>query len=327
MTRIQKLLSFAIALGLVALGPAAAHAQAERYPARPIRIVVPFAAGGAVDTLARLVGGKLGESIGQPVIIENRAGAGGNLAAEIVAKAAADGYTILLTTNGLAIAPSLYNKLPFDPAQDFRPVTQVVASALVLVASPKSELKTVQEFVAAAKARPGGLNYGSTGIANPLHLTMEMIKIAAGLDVQPVPYRGDAPLMAALIAGEIEVAVVPMITARPHIDGGRLRALAVTAGRRSSALPDVPTLMEQGVAVDSSSWNALFAPAQTPPEIVETIQRETRKVLGLADVRERINGFGAEPVGSTPDEFAALFKADILRFARIVEDAKIPKQD
>src|SRR5262249_14680193 len=168
MTRKQKL--FAIALGLVALGTAAAHAQAERYPARPIRIVVPFAAGGAVDTLARLVGGKLGESIGQPVIIENRAGAGGNLAAEIVAKAAADGYTILLTTNGLAIAPSLYNKLPFDAAQDFRPVTQVVASALVLVASPKSELETVQEFVAAAKARPGGLNYGSTGIANPLHL-------------------------------------------------------------------------------------------------------------------------------------------------------------
>ena len=261
------------------------------------------------------------------MIIENRAGAGGNLAAEIVAKAPPDGYTILLTTNGLAIAPSLYNKLPFDAAQDFRPVTQVVASALVLVASPKSELKTVQEFVTAAKAKPGALNYGSTGIGNPLHLTMEMIKVAAGLDVQPVPYRGDAPLNAALIAGEIEVAVVPMATARPHIEGGRLRALAVTAAKRSSALPDVPTLMEQGVTVDSSSWNALFAPAQTPPETVATIQRETRKALEAADVRERIKGFGAEPVGSTPEEFSALFKADLARFARIVEDAKIPKQD
>ena len=323
----QKFLPWTVALVLLALGAAEAHAQTERYPARPIRIVVPFAAGGAVDTLARLVGGKLGDSIGQPVIIENRAGGGGNLAAEIVAKAPPDGYTILLTTNGLAIAPSLYRKLPFDAAQDFRPVTQVVASALVLVASPKSELKTVQEFVAAAKARPGGLNYGSTGIGNPLHLTMEMIKVAAGLDVQPVPYRGDAPLNAALIAGEIEVAVVPMATARPHIEGGRLRALAVTAAQRSSALPDVPTLMEQGVSVDSSSWNALFAPAQTPAEIVGTIQRETRKALEAADVRERIRSFGAEPVGSTPEEFSALFKADLARFARIVEDAKIPKQD
>jgi tripartite-type tricarboxylate transporter receptor subunit TctC len=321
----MRLLS--LALVLAALGIVAQPAQAQTYPNRPIRIVVPFVAGGGVDTLARLIGARLSDAMGQPVIVENRPGAGGNAGADAVAKAPPDGYSILLTTNGHAIAPALYRKLAFDPAQDFVPVTQLVASSLVLVASPKSQLTSVQDLIAAAKAKPGGLNYGSTGVGNPLHLTMEMVKIAAGIDVQPVPYRGDAPLNTALIAGDVEVAVVPMVTARPLIEGGRLRALAVTGAQRSPALPDVPTLTEQGVAVESSSWQGFFVPAQTPRDVVLLIQRETKKVLEAADVRERIKAFGAEPVGSTPEEFAAKFKADLARFARIVEEARIPKQD
>jgi tripartite-type tricarboxylate transporter receptor subunit TctC len=310
---------------LAALG--GEHACAESYPSRPVRIVVPFAAGGALDVLARLIGGKLSDGMGQPVIVENRAGAGGNLGADAVAKSPPDGYTILLTTNGLAIAPALYRKLPFDPAQDVTPVTQILASSLVLVASLRSQLASVQELIAAARSKPGGMNYGSTGAGNPLHLTMEMVKIAAGIDLQAVPYRGDAPLHAALIAGDVDVAVVPMATARPHIDGGRVRALAITGAQRSPALPDVPTLTEQGVAVESASWQGFFVSTNTPREVMLTIQRETRKVLAMPDVLERIKAFGAEPVGSTPEEFAAKFKADLARFARIVEEAKIPKQD
>jgi tripartite-type tricarboxylate transporter receptor subunit TctC len=318
-------ISLVALLLLAALG--GENACAESYPSRPVRIVVPFAAGGALDVLARLIGGKLSDAMGQPVIVENRAGAGGNLGADAVAKSPPDGYTILLTTNGLAIAPALYRKLPFDPAQDVTPVTQILASSLVLVASLRSQLASVQELIAAARSKPGGMNYGSTGTGNPLHLTMEMVKIAAGIDLQAVPYRGDAPLHAALIAGDVDVAVVPMATARPHIDGGRVRALAITGGKRSPALPDLPTLTEQGVAVESASWQGFFVSANTPRDVMMTIQQETRKVLAMPDVLERIKAFGADPVGSTPEEFAAKFKADMARFARIVEDAKLPKQD
>lgn len=320
-------LLIALSLALTASCLPAADVAAEIYPARPVHIVVPFAAGGAVDTLGRLIGAKLAEPFNQPVIVENRAGAGGLLGAEVVAKSPPDGYTILLTTNGHAIAPALYRKLAFDPVQDFVAVTQIVASSLVLVASPKSQFTSVRELIAAAKARPGKLNYGSTGVGNPLHLTMEMIKTAAAIDLQPIPYRGDAPLNAALIAGDIEVAVVPMVTARALIADGRLRALALTGAQRLPALPDVPTLIEQGVAVESSSWIGFFAPANTPRDIVLRIQQETGTALAAPDVQERIKAFGSEPVGSTPEAFAAKFATDLARFAQIVEAARIPKQD
>jgi tripartite-type tricarboxylate transporter receptor subunit TctC len=317
---------FALATLIVVFAIATGAASAQPYPNRPIRIFVPFAAGGAVDALGRLVGAKLSDNLGQPVLVENRAGAGGNLAPDVVAKSPPDGYTLLLTTNGLAISPALYRALPFDVLKDLAPVTQLLNSSLVLVASPKSQITSVQQLIAQAKARPGALNYGSTGIGNPLHLTVEMIKSAADIELQPVPYRGDAPLMTALIAGEIEIAVVPMATGRPHIEAGRLRALAIT-GRRSPVLPEVATLMEQGVPVDSSSWQGFFVPAATPRDVVLKIYEETRKAIETPDVRERIKSFGADPVASTPDEFAAHFKADIAKFAKIVEDAKIPKLD
>src|SRR4051812_11160601 len=316
-----------LALATAALGLNAGTAHAQRFPAKPVRLIVPFAAGGAVDVLARLLGNKLTEAIGQPVLVENRPGVGGNLGADAVAKSPPDGYTILQTPNGMAITPALYKNLPFDALKDFTPVTQVVASTLILVGSPHLPVTSTRELIALAKAKPGSLNYGSSGIGNPLHLTMEMFKNAAGIDVLAVPYRGDAQINAALIAGEVQIAVVPLATARPLVEGGQLRALGVTGARRAAAMPNVPTIAEAIAGFDSSSWQGWFVAAKTPREIVEFIQRETAKVLALPDVRERLTAMVYEPVGSTPAEFEAYFKADVARFAKVVADANIPKQD
>jgi tripartite-type tricarboxylate transporter receptor subunit TctC len=313
---------------LAALGVPAGGSHAQSYPTKQVRLVVPFAAGGTVDALARVVGAKLSEAFKQPVIIENRPGAGGNLAADAVAKAAPDGHTILLTTNGHAISPSLYRTLPYDTIKDFIPVTQLIASSLVLVANPKLQAKSVPELIELAKSTPGGLTYGMTGVGTPLHLTMEMLKHATGIAVTPVPYRGDAPLLTALVAGEVPMAITPLATTRPHVEAGTLRALAVTGATRSPALPEVPTVAEQGVAgFASSSWQGFFVPAHTPREIVAVIQQTTSKVLELPDVRERLKLFGSEPVGSTPEEFEERFRADIGKFAQIVREARIPQQD
>ena len=321
---IVALTTVALTVVLAALGPA----SAQSYPTKPIRVIVPFAAGGAVDVLARLVSAKMSESVGQPVIIENRAGAAGNVAADAVAKSPPDGYTILQNTNGQAISPSLYKSLPFDAVKDFTPVTQLVASQLLLVATPSLPAKSVQELIALAKAKPGSLNYGMTGIGNPLHLTVEMFKHAAGIELQAVPYRGDAPLNTALIAGEVHLAVVPFATAKPHVEAGRLRALAIPGAKRSPALPQVPTIAESGLpGFESSSWQGWFVPANTPGEIVALIQREAAKALNAPDVRERLEATANEVVASTPEAFAAVFKNDLAKFAKVVKDAKIPLQD
>jgi tripartite-type tricarboxylate transporter receptor subunit TctC len=303
-------------------------AAAQTYPSRPIRVVVPFVAGGAVDLLARIMGQKLTEALGQPVIIENRPGAAGNAAADSVAKAPPDGYAILQTTNGLAISHSLYKKLPFDPVKDLVPVTQIVASQLLLVATPSLPAKNTRELIALAKSKPGTLNYGMTGIGNPLHLTMEMLMHAGGVKFQPIPYRGDAPLNTALIAGEVHLAVVPFATAKPNIEAGKLRALGIAGARRSPSLPDVPTIAESGVpGFESGSWQGWFVPAGTPPAVIALIQREAAKALKMPDVRARMDATANEVVGSTPAEFAVRYKADLARFAKVVKDAGIPQQD
>src|SRR5580704_15579990 len=317
-----------LALGLAALCLGCAGARAQGFPERPVRIIVPFAAGGAVDDLARIVGVKLGNAFRQPVVVENHAGAGGNLGADVVAKSAPDGTTILQTTNGQAISPALYRALPFDAVADFVPVTQLVASTLVLVAGPGLPVGSPAELIALAKSRPGKLNYGSSGIGNPLHLTMEMIKFAAGIEIEPVPYRGDAQINTALMGGEVEIAVVPLATSLPLIAAGKLRALAVTSAQRTAALPDVPTIAESGVAgFASSSWQGFFVPTRTPRDIVERIQRETAQVLQAPDVRGRLAALSYEPVGSTPQEFAAYFRSELARFAGVVKQAHIPPQD
>jgi tripartite-type tricarboxylate transporter receptor subunit TctC len=305
-----------------------ASAPAQDFPTRPVRIIVPFAAGGAVDDLARIVGAKLSAVWRQPVVIENHAGAGGNLGADLVARSPPDGSIILQTTNGQAISPSLYRALPFDALADFTPVTQLVASTLVLVASPNLPVESTRELIALAKARPGQLNYGSSGVGNPLHLTMEMIKADAGIEIEPVPYRGDAQINTALMAGEVDVAVVPLATSLPLIAAGRLRALGVTSPHRAAALPDVPTIAESGVAgFASTSWQGLFVPGRTPRDIVELIQRDTARVLQAPDVRARLKALSYEPVGSSPADFTAYFKSEFARFADVVRQAHIPPQD
>ena len=317
-----------IASGLVFIGTLlAASASAQPYPNRPIRILVPFAAGGAVDVLPRLLGAKLADGLGQTVIIENRAGAGGNLASDVLAKSPPDGYTILQTVNGIAISPSLYKTLPFDVHKDFIAVTQLVRSQLILVATPHLPANNVAELIALAKSKPGALNYGSTGIGNPLHLTMEMLKSAGGLDIQAVHYRGDAPANLALIAGEIQLGVMPMATTLPLVRDGKIKALAIGGAQRSPAMPEIPTIGETIPGFESTSWQGYFVPAGTPREIVQRLHQEAVKILKLPDVLERLRAGGNEPVGSTPEEFDARVKVDIVKYAKIIEDAKIPKQD
>ncbi len=316
------------ALVLLLAAAAPHHAAAETYPSRPIRLIVPFPPGGAADILARLIGNKVAEQVGQPIIVENKPGAGGTLGADAAAKSPPDGYTILHNTNGAAIAPALYRTLPFDTAKDFAPVTQIVASNLALVASPKSGITSVQELLTRARANPGKLNYGSSGPGNPLQLTMEMLKRAAGVDIVAVPFRGDGQIHTALIAGEIEVAVIPLSAAVPLIQEGRLTALAVTGPKRSATVANVPTVAEAAnlPGFASAGWQGWFMPAGTPGAAIERIQAEVAKAIATPEINERLKSMAYEPVGSTPAMFEAYFKDEIVKFTNLIADAKIPKQ-
>jgi tripartite-type tricarboxylate transporter receptor subunit TctC len=307
---------------------APALAQSGTYPNRPVRIVVPFAPGGGVDTVGRLVAAKMSDLLGQPVIIENRGGAGGNVGTTVVAKSPPDGYTILFTTSGHAISPALYRNLPFDAAKDFVPVTQILATTFVLMAKPSLPANTLVDLIALAKAKPGTLNYGSSGHGSSLHVAVEMFKQSAGVDITHVPYRGDAPLRAALMAGEVDLGIASQSTALADVSSGLVRALAVIGPRRSTALPQTPTFAESGVAgLENLSWNGFFVPAGTPPEIVSAIQKAAAAALAAPEVRNRILGTGQEPIGNPSEEFAAMVNAEFTRFARAIERAGIQRLD
>lgn len=313
---------------VIMLGLATGSALAQSYPTKPVRLVVPFPAGGAVDTVARTLGQKLSETLKQQVVVENRAGAGGNIGTDAVAKAAPDGYTILMTTHGHAISPNLYRKLPYDSVKDFAPVTQLTSSFLLLVASPSLPAASLKELIALAKAKPGSLNYGSTGLGAPPHLVTELVKIMAGIDMAHIPYKGDAPLFSALLGGEVQVAFVPPVTGLPHVKSGRLRALAVTSAKRSPTLPDVPTVAEAGVSgFEYTGWLAILAPAGTPREIVGKLQGDIARLLATPEMRDRFLGWGYEPVAGTPEDFAARLRADIARYAKVIKEARIPLVD
>jgi len=315
-------LSIALACGITDT------AQAQGWPNRTVRIVVPYAPGGGVSVLAQILGAKLSEIVKQPVVIDNRPGAGGNIGSDAVAKSAPDGYTILLHTSALASAPALYKTLPFDVVKDFAPVTMVIATQLLVAGSPKNPATTLRELIAQAKAKPGTLNYASSGPGSSLHLFAELFKTAAGVDFQHIPYRGDAPMITALIGGDVQLAFLPQATGGAAIQGGTIRGLAVTGTKRQTALPDLPTVSEQGVAgLEQGSWNAMWVAAGTPPDIVQAIQQAMVKVLADPLVHERLTSVGQEPVGNAPAEFEAQFKADIARFAKVVETAKIPKME
>lgn len=315
-------------LGAVAPAAVAAHfpaAFAQAYPSRPIRFIVPFAAGaGVLDIMARLVGQHLGTSLGQQVIIDNRPGAGGNVGAEVVARAAPDGYTMLMGATALVVSPYLYAKLPFDPLTDLVPVTQVNSAPLLLVVHPSLPVNSVAELIAFAKAQPGKLNYGSGGVGATPFLATELFKAMAGIDVVHVPYKGGAPALADLVAGQLSFMIENVPGTLPLVRDGKLRALAITSRQRLALVPELPTMEEAGVpGYEMIGWNGIFLPAATPPAIVSRLNAELVKVLRSAEVGEQLARLGAVPVGSTPEQFAAFVKDESRRWGKIIKDLGI----
>jgi len=304
---------------LLALSLAWSAASAQEYPARPIRIVLPFSPGGGTDLLARLLSKRFYEVFGQAATVDNRPGAGGNLGAEIVAKSAADGYTLLMSTASLAVNVSLYSKLAYDLRRDLIPITQVASAPLVVTVHPSVPAHNVKEFVALAKKTRGGLNFGSNGTGTTSHLGMVMFTQAAGISLTHIPYKGAGALMTSLLSGEVEMGFPAVISVQPHIRSGKLRALAVTTKRKSSVLPDVPTLDATYPGFDIDNWFALFAPAGTPAAIVNRIYSEVVKALEHAESKAFMRNEGAEPVGSSPADFAAFVAREIEKYARIVK--------
>jgi len=301
--------------------------QAQSYPVKPVRLVVPFPPGGATDLVARTLAQKVSESWKQQVVVENRAGAGGNIGADAVAKSAPDGYSLLLNIQGQSISASLYRKLPFDAIKDFTPIVQVTSSYLVLVGNPRLP-GNVKEIIAMAKAQPGKLNIGSTGLGAPPHLTAELFNSVAGTQIVHIPYKGDAPLTPALLTDEVQLAFLPLSAALQHVRSGKLRALGVTGNKRGAALPDVPTLVELGMReFDIAGWIGIFGPGNLPRDIVARVRGEFIKATFLPDVMEKWPGWGYEPVGGTPEEFGAKYRSDIDVFAKIIRDAKVPLVD
>ena len=292
----------------------------QSYPNKPIRLLVAFPPGGTSDLLARTLGQKVAESVGHQVIVDNRPGAGGHICAEIAARSAPDGYTLLFGTTFLTIGVSLYSKLRYDLLKDFAPITQAVNYTNLLVVHPSLPVKSVRELIALAKSRPGQLNYGSPGNGTPPHMTGELFKTQAGVSIQHVPYKGGAPAIADLLGGQITIYFDNVPPLLQHVKTGRMRALGVTSLIRSSVLPDVPTIDESGLkGFESIGWNGPLAPAATPRKIIATLNAEFVRALSLPEIRERLLAQGAEPVGGTPEQFAAFIRSDIPKWAQVVK--------
>ena len=300
-----------------------ASAQAQSYPVKSIRLIVPFTPGGGTDILGRTIAQKLSESFGQLVIVDNRPGAGGTVGAEIAARAAPDGYTILMVSASFAVNASLY-KLPFNPIEDLAPVTQVASVPFVLTAAPSFPAGNVREMIALAKAKPDSINYGSSGNGSSPHLAGELLKMMAGIEMQHIPYKGGGPAVTDQMAGRVQLMFNTILQSLPLLQSGKLKALAVGSPKRTPAAPDIPTIAESGVpGYDFTNWFGVLAPGATPKPIVATLQREIAKHLGSAELRQRLTAEGAEPVASTPEEFAQLIRSDIDKYRRIVAAAKV----
>ncbi len=313
-------ITYAVAAVVLAAGSTLCHAQS--YPGKPLRFLVGFPPGGTSDILARTIGQKLAEALGQQVVIENRPGAGGNIGAEAAAKSPADGYTIFMGTASQAISVSLYRKLNYDLLKDFAPITQAVNYTNLLVVHPSLPVKSVKELIALAKARPGQLNYGTAGNGTPPHMTGELFKSYTGVNIQHVPYKGGAPAIADLLGGQITIMFDNVPPLLPHVQAGKMRPLAVTSLKRINVLRDVPTLDEAGLrGFDSVAWNGVLAPAGTPKEIIAKLNAEIVRILNLSDVRERLSSQGADPVGSTPEQFAAWIRSEVQKWAKVVRDS------
>ena len=312
-------------LALAFLG-LAAGAHAQDYPSKPIRLVIPYAPGGATDILGRSIAQKLGELLGQPVIVENKGGAGGNIGADLVAKAAPDGYTLLMGTIGThAINPSLYQKMPFDPVRDFVPVSLVLTNQLVLLVNPGVPVKTVGELVTYSQQPGVDLYFGSAGNGSSHHLSGELLKARSGLKMTHVPYKGSGPAVADLMAGQIQVLFSDIAGALPYTQSGKLRPLAVGGSSRSALMPALPTVAEalNLPGFDVSAWMGIFVPAGTPQPIVARLNKAIVQITRMPDVIEKFAALGAEPIGSTPEEFASHIQAELVKWKKIVSDAHV----
>ena len=295
----------------------------EKYPNRPVKIVLGFPPGQATDTVARAIAQKLGETTGQTFIVENRPGAAGIIGTDLVAKSTADGYTLVMGSSGvMAVNPGLYSKLPYDPVKDFAPITVAVTVPLFLVANPDFPPNTVKELVAYAKANPGKVNYASGGSGVTNHLAMELFKSVAGVDMVHVPYKGGPPALTDLIAGQVNVMFETGPGALPHVKSGKLKAIAVGGSKRSAAMPNLPTVAESGYpGFEAVAWIGISAPTGTPKEIITKLNSEIVKIVHLPDIKERFLGLGAESVGNTPEEFAVYLKAEIAKWGKVVKDS------
>ena len=306
----------------VALALAAHPAAAQNYPAKTIRIVVPLAAGGPGDVLARAVGQKLSENVGQPVVIDNRPGANTNVGNEFVAKAPADGYTLLATASTLTINPGLYPKLPYEAMRDFAPISLIGSAPLILVVHPSLPVRSVKELAALAKSKPGQLHYGSAGNGSVLHLAGEMFNTSAGVKLVHVPYKGVTNAFSDLLGGQISVMFPGAPIALPQVKAGKLRALATTGAARTAAAPELPPVAEAGFpGYEISVWYGLLAPAATPPAIINRLHTEISRIVQLPDIKERWATLGAEPLHNTPEQFAAFLKTDLGKWAKVIRDS------
>jgi tripartite-type tricarboxylate transporter receptor subunit TctC len=328
MTFLKSTLHFARALTFLALAaPLIASfttgaCLAQDYPSKPVRIVVPFAPGGSTDVLARIVGQKLGERSGQPVFVENRAGAGGNIGADQVAKSAPDGYTLLLGGVPHAISASLYSKLPYDLARDLTAIAEIASFPSAIVLHPSLPANSVKELVALARARPGQLSFGSAGNGSPNHLALDLFQTTAGIRMVHVPYKGSGQLIGDLLAGQVHLASMGLPVAVPHVQSGKLRAIAVTGAARSSLLPEVPTVSEAGLpGFEVTSWYGVFGPARLPADIVVKLNAEIGSTVTAPDVKERLAALGAEPSVKSPDQFGRYVREEITKWAKVVKDS------
>ena len=311
----------AVVLGAGLLGGTSALAQA--YPTKPVTIIVPFAAGGTTDILARIIGQALTAELGQSVVVDNRAGAGGNIGGQAAAKAAPDGHTLFMGTVGThAINASLYKKMPFDPVKDFAPLTRVANVPNLLVANPAQPYKSVKDLIAYAKANPGKVNFGSSGNGSSIHLSGELFKSLAKVDMQHVPYKGSAPAVTDLLGNQIDIMFDNMPSAIQHVRSGKLVPLAVTTAKRSPELPNVPTIAEAGVpGYEATSWFGMFAPAGTPAPVLAKLNAAIVKVLAQPDVKKKINEQGAEVYSETPEQFAAFIQAESVKWGKVVKES------
>ena len=295
-------------------------ATAQQFPAKSVKIIVPFPAGGTVDFFARVISAKLSDALGQSVLVENRAGAGGNIAAEAVAKAAPDGYTLLMGSEIIAINTSLYTKIGYDPVKDLAPITLVGTVPNILIVHPSLPVNSVSELIALAKKTPGKISFASTGQGTSTHLSAELFKLMANVDMLHVPYKGGPPAIADLISGQVNMMFINMPTGIPHVRSGKAKIIAVSSLKRVSQLPDVPTVDQAGVkGFETAAWSGLYAPAGTPVDIINRLNAEVVKILKLPSVREQLVAQGAEPVGDSPEEFSRFTLAEIGKWAKIIK--------